>query len=179
MKKIVLVCGSIAGLIVAALMVTYMGIYYSTGKFGSSMLLGYGTMVLALSLVYVGIKNYRDKHNNGIISFGKAFKIGILISLVASTIYVIVWMVDYYVFIPDFMDKYAAATIDQAKAEGASQLELDKKVEEMNYFKKLYKNPLMVVLFTYIEILPVGIIVTLISALLLKRKNKIRVAASQ
>ncbi len=139
------------------------------------MILSYATMLLAFSLVYVGIKNYRDKHKNGIISFGKAFKIGLYISLIASTIYVIVWLVDYYIFIPDFMDKYTTAVLNQTKAEGASQLDLDKKAAEMASYKEMYKNPLMVVLFTYAEILPVGLIVTLISALLLKRKNTNRI----
>jgi len=175
MRKIVLVCGFIAGLIVAAMMLISIAICYRTGNFEGNMILGYATMLLAFSLVYVGIKNYRDKHNNGIISFGKAFKIGLYISLVASTIYVIAWLVDYYIFIPDFMDKYTTAVLNQTKAEGASQLDLDKKAAEMASFKEMYKNPLMVVLFTYSEILPVGLIVTLISALLLKRKNTNRI----
>ncbi len=171
MRKIVLVCGLIAGLIVAAMMVITIAICYRTGNFEGNMILGYVTMLLAFSLVYVGIKNYRDKHNNGIISFGNAFKIGLYISLIASTIYVIVWLVDYYVFIPDFMDKYTTAILDQTKAGGASQVDLDKKAAEMASYREMYKNPLLVVLFTYIEILPVGLLVTLISALLLKRKK--------
>jgi len=179
MRKIVLICGSIAGLIVTAMMLITLAICYKTGNFEGNMILGYATMLLAFSLVYVGIKNYRDKHNNGILSFGKAFKIGLLITLVASTIYVIAWLVDYYLFIPDFMDKYTQGILDQTKADGASQFDLDKKAAEMASYREMYKNPLLVVLFTYIEILPVGLIVTLISALLLKRKstNQIQPAA--
>jgi small basic protein len=156
-------------------MMIMMAICYQTGNVEGNMILGYATMLLAFSLIYVGIKTYRDKHNNGIISFGKAFKIGLYISLIASTIYVIVWLVDYHIFIPDFMDKYTTAVLAQTKAEGASRLELDKKAAEMAFFKEMYKNPLMIVLFTYAEILPVGLLVTLISALLLKRKGTKRV----
>jgi len=171
MKKIVLVYGLIAGFIVTAMMVISIAICYRTGEFQGNMLIGYATMLLAFSLIFVGIKNYRDKYNHGLISFGKAFKIGLYISLIASTLYVVVWLIDYYLFIPDFMDKYSAHIINEAKASGSSQLEIDKKVTEMAGFKEMYKNPLFIVLLTYAEILPVGLIVTLISALLLKRKT--------
>ncbi len=173
MKKIVLVCGLISGLIVTAMMVITVAMCYRTGNFEGSMALGYATMLLAFSLIYIGIKNYRDKHNNGIISFGKAFKIGFYITLIASTIYVLVWLVDYYVFVPDFMDKYSELMINKTKQEGASQIEIDEKTAEMASFKDMYKNPLMIILLTYAEILPVGLIVSLISALILKRKSTI------
>lgn len=171
MKKIVLVCGLIAGLIVAAMMVIGTAMCYKTGNFEGSMVLGYATMLIAFSLIFVGIKNYRDKHNNGIINFGKAFKIGIFITLVASTLYVAVWLVDYYIFVPDFMDKYTDHMIAQSSASGASAAEITKLTSQMNGYKEMYKNPLMVVLMTYAEILPIGLVVSLISALILKRKR--------
>jgi len=142
----------------------------SDANFEHSMLIGYASMVLAFSFIFVGIKNYRDKYNNGLITFGKAFKTGLYISLIASTMYVITWLVDYYVFIPDFMDKYVAHMLKEAKDSGASAAELAKQAKELAYNQQLYKNPIMVVLFTYMEILPVGILVSLIAALILKRK---------
>ncbi len=84
--------------------------------------------------------------------------------------YVAVWLITYYLFLPDFMDRYTAHVLSEAKKDGASPGELNKKVTEMAGFKEMYKNPLLIVLLTYSEILPVGLIVTLISALLLKRK---------
>jgi ABC-type sugar transport system permease subunit len=172
MKKIVIICGLIAGCIVTAMMVISIAMCYRTGEFEGSVLLGYASMLLAFSLIFVGIKNYRDKYNGGMISFTKAFKIGLFISLIASSMYVIAWLIDYYFFIPDFMDKYSSYIIKQTKAGAASQLEIDSKISEMASFKEMYKNPLMVVLITYAEILPIGLIVSLISALLLKRKVK-------
>lgn len=139
--------------------------------YDTSMLIGYASMLIAFSLVFVGIRNYRDKFNEGIISFGKAFKIGTMIVLIASTIYVIAWLIDYFFFIPDFMDKYATHMLDELKASGASQLEIDKQAEEIARFGKMYKNPLFNAMMTYMEILPVGLIVTLISSLILKRKK--------
>lgn len=173
MKKNITIYGLVAGILVSVFMllsVNYMSYCNGDVDYTTSMVIGYASMLLAFSLVFVGIKNYRDKFNGGAISFGKAFKTGLMIVLIASTIYVIAWMVDYYFFIPDFAEKYAAHNLGQLKAAGASQVEIDKQTKEMADFAKMYKNPLFVVLMTYIEILPVGLIVTLISALLLKKK---------
>lgn len=173
MKKLVIIYGLICGLVVITPMLVLTNTATKSGSFEGAMLLGYATMVLAFSLVFVGIRNYRNKYNDGIIGFGKAFKVGILIVLIASTVYVIGWLVDYYLFLPDFPDKYAAYEIEKLRAAGASQASIDKQVKEMAEFKEMYKNPVIVVLFTYLEILPVGLIVTLISALVLKRKQAV------
>ena len=172
MKKIVIVCGSIAGLIVSAMIVISTAITYRSGNLEGSMLVGYATMILAFSLIFVGIKNYRDKYNNAVISFRKAFKVGLYITLIASTIYVVVWLVDYYFFIPDFGEKYAAYMLEKLRAGGASQLEIAKQTKEMASFTEMYKNPLFNALISYTEIVPVGLLVTLISAFILKRKVK-------
>lgn len=173
MKKNILVYGLISGLIVSTLMLLSINnLSHCEGNvdMGTSMLIGYASMLLAFSLVFVGIRNYRDKYNNGIISFGKAFKIGILIVLIASTMYVVAWQIDYFYFIPDFMDKYSAHSINELKASGASQAEIDKQVKEMADFAIMYQNPFFNALMTYMEILPVGLLVTLICSFILKRK---------
>jgi len=173
MKKNILIYGLISGIIVAVLML--FNVNYISHKDGvdynTSLLLGYASMLIAFSLVFVGIRNYRDKYNGGVISFGKAFKIGILIVLIASTIYVVAWLIDYYFFMPDFMEKYSAHMIDEMKASGASQVEIDKQTKEMASFGEMYKNPFFNAMMTYVEILPVGLVVTLISSLILKRKT--------
>lgn len=175
MKKNMLIYGLIAGIVVSIpmLLVTNSvqtgsgGIDYETG-----MLIGYASMLIAFSMVYVGIRNYRNNYNAGVISFGKAFTIGILIVLIASTIYVAAWLIDYYYFIPDFAEKYSAHMIDKLKAGGASQAEIDQQVKEMESFSAMYKNPFFNALITYTEILPVGLIVTVISSFILKRKAR-------
>ncbi len=172
MKKFIWVHGLIAGVIVAALMIISMSIFHKKGDYDGGMVVGYASMLIAFSLIFVGIKNYRDKHNQGFISFGKAFKIGILITLIASTIYVISWLINYYFFQPDFAEKYGAIMIDKLKASGASADKIAKETEEMASFAKMYKNPIIVILFTYVEILPVGLLITLVSSLILKRKVK-------
>ena len=172
MKKNTIVCGLIAGGIVSGVLFCSLLISKGSMDFENGMLLGYASMLLAFSLVYVGIKNERDKYSDGVISFGGAFKTGLYISLIASTMYVLVWLIAYYFFIPDFMDKYAAHALKQAHESGLSQLEIDKKGAEMLQYKEIYKNPLFVILLTYAEILPIGLVICVISALILKRKTK-------
>lgn len=173
MKKNILLHGLIAGTVVSALMLTSVN-YFSHCEgsidFGTSMAIGYASMLLAFSMVFVGIRNHRNNHNNGVISFGKAFKVGILIVLIASTMYVAAWLIDYFFFIPDFADKYAAQALAELKASGASPQEIQRQAAEMADLSKLLNNPVFNALMTYLEILPVGLIVTLISALMLKRK---------
>ncbi len=172
MKKIVIVNGIIAGLIVAAMFLITMGLYHNQGNFEGGMWIGYASMLLAFSLIFVAIIRFRDKYNNGVISFGKAFRIGLYITLIASTIYVVAWLIDFYVFIPDFADKYAAHMLEKLKSNGASAAEITSTTQQMDSFKEMYKNPVLVVLFTYIEILPVGLLLSLIAAIVLKRKVK-------
>jgi hypothetical protein len=174
MKKNIVIHGLIAGIVVSALMLVIVNNLSHCGgnlDFDTSMVIGYASMLVALSLVFVGIRNYRNKYNGGVISFGKAFKTGIMIVLIASTIYVIAWLVDYFFFIPDFAEKLSAQMLDELRASGASQIEIDKETKEMANFVRNYKNPFFVAMMTYVEILPVGLIVTLISSLILKRKG--------
>jgi hypothetical protein len=126
MKKNVLVFGTIAGVIVSLYAIA---IVVNSSLEG--MWLCYGSMIVAFSLIFVGVKNFRDNYNDGFITFGKAFKIGLYIALIASSMYVVTWLVEYYVFVPDFMDKYTAHVIAEAKSHGASLAEINKQKAQM------------------------------------------------
>lgn len=175
MKKNILVFGTIAGVIISTFMgisMAMMGCTSGDMDGGSgSMIIGFSAMAVAFSFIFVGIKNYRDKQNGGVITFGKGFLLGFMISLIASTLYVITWGVEFHFFMPDFMDKYSAMQVKQMQESGMSGAALDealKSIETTNYNYK--NNPFVFALYTYMEILPVGIIIALISALILKRK---------
>jgi amino acid transporter len=173
-KKNIIIYGLIAGIVVSILMlftVNYISHCEGNVDYETSMLIGYASMLVAFSLVFVGIRNYRDKNNGGVISFGKAFKIGIMMVLIASTIYVIAWLIDYFFFIPDFAEKLLVQMLDKLKASGASQIEINKQTKEMASMGKMLKNPFFNAMMAYVEILPAGLIVTLISSLILKRKT--------
>lgn len=173
MRKIILVCGLISGLIVAATMAIGIAICYKNNNFEGNEVVGYTSMILSFSLIFVGIKNVRDKANGGVISFGKGFLVGLLISLIASTLYVLTWLLMYYNFFPDFMDRYADMELSKLKAAGATVEKISKAEKDMAFFKSMYENPVTLSLVTYMEILPIGIIVSLIAALILRRKRQV------
>ena len=171
MKKNILVFGLTSGIILSIFIffLTWLGVKYP--QFAHSEVTGFAAMIIAFSFIFVGVKNFRDKYNHGAVSFGKAFRIGLGIALIGSTLYVIAWLADFYIFVPDFMEKYADGLVKQARASGVSPDVLAKKVAEINNMRELYKSPLFVVMFTYIEVLPVGIIISLLTALILRRRQ--------
>ena len=169
MKKTILTFGLISGAIISVLMVATVPFADRLG-FGHSYLVGYTTMILAFLLVYFGIRSYRDNLGDGHISFGKAFVIGISITLISSLCYVVTWEIVYFKFMPDFMDKYGAYAIQKLQASGASAAAIQAKVEEIKRYKVLEDNPLTNAAMTFIEPFPVGLLITLISAAILRRK---------
>ena len=172
MKKIVLTFGLISGGIIAALMAIMLTLCLSgTIDMDHSQLLGYTIMVLAYIGVFFGIRTYRDDHNGGTITFGRAFKVGILIVLVTCAVYVIGWEIVYWGFLPDFGDKYAAYTLEKMRTDGESAAAIAEARVNMEKFKELYRNPVYNVALTFLEIFPVGLLVTLISAAILRRKT--------
>jgi hypothetical protein len=173
MKKIVLTFGLISGAIVAALMWLMMALF-KTGvvNFDNGEIFGYTTMIVALSMIFFGIKSYRD-NNGGVIGFWKAVQVGILISLISAACYALSWEVYVRTSGGSFMEEYTAHYIQKMKEKGASAEEIAKTEKEMADFGEMYKNPVIRFAMTLLEILPVGIIVTFISAALMRRKEMI------
>jgi len=173
MKKVVLVFGLISGIISSTLMAIGMLAYSAQGGCNENgMIIGYASMLLAFSLIFVAVKTFRDKHNNGVVSFGKALLIGLYIALITSTMYVCTWAVLYKTTMPDFMDKYVASAIEKAKTSGKNEKDIAEEISELQTAAKNYHNPVFFAAYTYMEILPVGILVSLICAGILKRKDK-------
>jgi hypothetical protein len=171
MKKIVLKFGLISGAFLGVMTGILMPICMSRGyEMAYSQVVGYSAMVLAFICVFLGIKRYRDDVAGGVISFGKAFQVGILIALIASAMYVVGWEIAYWGFIPDFGDKYAAMTLERMKAKGAPAAEIARQQAAMEQFKVLYRNPLFNIGITFLEVFPVGLIVTVVAAAILRRK---------
>jgi hypothetical protein len=163
MTKTVLTFGSIAGVILSVMMLVTVPFMDRIG-FKRGEVIGYTTMVLAFLLIFFGVRSYRDHVAGGSISFGRAFAVGTLILVVASVFYVATWQLIYYKLAPDFVTKYQAHMIEEARASGKSQAEIDKKVADARKFAEMYKNPLVNAAITFIEPLPVGLLVALISA---------------
>lgn len=170
MKKVILKYGIIAGVITTSMMIISTTLHIQNPDSKGSEIIGFTGMFIAFIFIFLGIKNYRDKQNKGVISFGTAFKIGFLICLIASTMYVVTWMLESHFFFPDFMEKYATHAIEQAEKSGISADELAKTKEEMNNYVAWYKSPFLRIAMTYMEILPIGLVITLVSSLILKKK---------
>lgn len=177
MKKTVLTFGLISGAICAGMIVGSMPFEEKIG-FAKAEIIGYTTLVLAALLVFFGVRSYRENVSGGRLSFGRAFAVGILITLVSTACYVATWEVTYFGFMPDFGDKYAAHMIDRAKASGASQQTIDKKIQELQQFSRDYRNPVINVAYTFMEMFPIGLAATLLSAAILRKKAVKQAAVS-
>jgi len=170
MKRTVWTFGLIAGGILSAMMLAVLPFQDSIG-FDRGEVIGYTTMVLSFLLIFFGIRSYRDNVGGGTVSFARAFVVGALITAVASACYVATWELIYFKLAPDFSQKYAAYTIEKVKASGASQAEIDKRVAEMQQFTVMYQNPVINSAITFLEPLPVGLVIALVSAGILRRRR--------
>lgn len=170
MNKIILTSGLIAGTILAIMIVAMVPAFKSGSvDVERGELLGYTTMVVAFLAVFVGVRAYRERNGGGTITFKRAFKVGILITLIASAIHVVTWQIVYFNFIPDFGELYAQHMIEKMRAQGATAAAIEAEMVKMKQFAELYKNPLFNAGITFLEVFPVGLIVTLISAAILRR----------
>ena len=173
MKKTVLTFGLTSGAISILMMVVNTSFADRIG-FDMGEILGYTILVLSFLMVFVGIRSYRDKVNGGSITFKRALAVGLLITVISCVCYVATWEILYFQtpYFRGFMDKYAAYTVDRAKGSGASADEVEAQVQQMKHFKELYENPLYNIAFTFMEPFPVGLVVTLISAAVLRKKER-------
>jgi len=171
MQKVVLTFGLIGGVILAVLMLVVFQFKEQIG-FDRGVYVGYTTMVLAFLMVYFGVQSYRDNVAGGSITFGRAFNVGLLISLVIMACYVVVWEVTYYNFMPDYLDQYTAYALEQARQSGATADAVAAQAEEMRRFGEMYKNNLLInIAFTLLEPLPVALVFTLLTAAIMSRRR--------
>ncbi|MFA5835139.1 MAG: DUF4199 domain-containing protein [Bacteroidota bacterium] len=174
MRKIVLFYGTMSGLLMVLMFVITFYLIDQGILKEHSELLGYATMLVVLSLIFFGIKSFRDKHGNGTITFWKGLKVGLAIASIASFFYATGWEV-YYNGMPgvkeNFMNKYTDSLIAKMKQEGSAQEKIDAKIKEMESMKEMYKNPFIRYGMTLAEIFPVGLVISLISAGVLRKKE--------
>jgi predicted ABC-type exoprotein transport system permease subunit len=172
MKKTIISYGLMAGAIVSAMLFITQPLFRNgTLNHQNGVYVGFTSMIVAFSLIFFGVKSYRDNHLNGSITFGKAFSAGILIALVGSLCYAITWEFIMRFVYPDFAQWYSQCQIDQLVKEGASDIKLAEAKLELQKFEEMYANPFIRFGFTLLEILPVGLIITLISAGLLRNSK--------
>jgi hypothetical protein len=171
MKKIVLTFGLISGFCSVILMAVFLPLCLS-GKidFEYGEIIGYTSMVVSFLMIFFGIRSYRDNVAGGSVTFGRAFKVGLLITLVASAVYVVSWEIYYFNFDTGFAEKYSAHVIAKLRESGADAAKIAAEEKKMAEFQVWYRNPLLNSGMTFLEIFPVGLVMTLVSAAILKRR---------
>jgi hypothetical protein len=175
MKRVVIAFGLISGVISSVLMFLTLPLMKNgTINFDNGEIFGYTAIFLSFLLVFFGIRSYRE-NSGGTISFGRAFSVGILITLISCVFYVASWELIYFKLMPDFarghMNNYATHMVATMRAKGATEAAIAAKKVEMEKLMTMLENPLLNSAMTFIEPFPVGLIVTLISAAILRKKT--------
>jgi hypothetical protein len=171
MKKTVLTFGLISGTVLAAMMLATIPFADKIG-WDKMEILGYTTIVLAALLVFFGVRSYRENVGDGHLTFGRGFAVGILITLISSACYVATWEIVYYKLMPGFAEKYTAHMVERAQASGASQQKMNETLVKAKQFRQMYDNPAINVALTFMEVFPIGLVVTLASAGILRKKGR-------
>lgn len=170
MKRVVVTFGLISAVVSSALMLLTVP-FFDRLDAERGLIVGYTAIVASFLLVFFGVRSYRDNVGGGAVTFGRAFVVGLLITLISCAGYVATWEFIYFRLMPDFADTYAAHAIEHARASGASADQIAATTREMAQFKQMYQNPLMNAAMTFIEPFPVGLGITLISAAVLRRRR--------
>jgi len=167
MKRTIWLYGSISGAVIIGSMIVTMNLAATA----DSEWLGYLTMIVALSVIFLGVKRYRDQELGGVIRFGTAFMLGLGVAAVASLAYVILWEV--YLSVTDyaFISEYTQSILAAREAEGLSGPALQVEIDSMNELKAQYANPLFRLPMTFLEIFPVGLVVALGAAAVLRNSK--------
>ena len=165
MKKLILVYGAISGLVI--IVINTLSIELGIGHEW----LGFLVMFIAFSSIFVAVKQYRDDTLGGVIRFSTGFLVGLGITVIASLVYVLVW--ELYLAMTDyaFIDAYTASIIEGQQAAGASDAELAATIANMETIRQQYANPLLRLPMTFIEVFPIGILISLISAIILRESK--------
>jgi hypothetical protein len=169
-KRTILIFGLISGGISSLMMIATVPFMNRAG-FDHGYVLGYTTIVLSLMLTFFGVRSYRDNVGKGYISFGRALVVGLAITVISCIFYVVTWEIIYFNFMPDFMDKYSAHVLQKMQASGATAAAIQEKSQELHRLQVMYKNPFFNAAMTFIEPFPVGLVITLLSAAVLRKKS--------
>ena len=170
MKKTILTFGIISGVLASVLMIATLPFLKYLGHGNRGLVFGYTAIVLVSLLVFFGIRSYRDNLAGGVITFGRGFTIGLGITLISCTLYVIAWEIVYFNFMSHSMDGYFARLIQKAQSSPGTPEAIQAKVAAIRHSQQMYENPFVNALYTFIEPFPVDLVITLISAAILRRK---------
>ncbi|MEJ0030256.1 MAG: DUF4199 domain-containing protein [Bacteroidota bacterium] len=173
MRKIVLTYGLISGAIISAMILLSLPLWNAgVLNHGNGAIVGYTTMVIALSVIFFGVKSYRDNYNNGAVSFGRALAIGILITLIAGVMYELSWEISMSQMSTDFINEAFEHQFTEMKANGATDAAIQEARTKNDEFLVYYRMfPIRFLITIFVELFPVGLVISLICAGLLRKKE--------
>lgn len=170
MKSFVIKFGFISGGISVALMFLTFVLLRGPWLFENGLFVGYAGMVLSFAVIYIGVRSYREKVGKGSLSFGKALQAGLLMALISCCCYALAWVCINHFLYPNFADDYLQHEMNSLRQSGATEAALQEKLKTMEEYKSMTANPFVNALLTFTEPLPVGFIVALLSAAILRKK---------
>jgi heme/copper-type cytochrome/quinol oxidase subunit 2 len=130
---------------------------------------GYLTMLLSMIFVFMGIRHYRDRVNGGSLSFVQGLKIGVLIVLIPAVFFGLFDVLFTEVLQPGWKETYYTHYIDQVKA-NTPPAKLAAALKKATDEKEMFANPVFQFLLMSATVFIIGLMVTIISALTLRRK---------
>ena len=169
MKKTVLTFGLISGAVSAGMMLATIP-YVNSMDFRKGDILGYTSIVLSALLVFFGVRSYRENAGAGRLTFGRGFAVGLLITLISCACHVVTFQILYFKLVPGLGEKYAACMVERVKASGANQQKIDQTTRQALSLKQLYDRPATNAAVTFAEVFPVGLVITAVSAAILRKK---------
>ena len=174
MKKILL-RAFIYALVCMIILFGLTAILSEKASFGIQEVIGYAGIVLSLLFVYFGIRQYRDQVNGGYLSFGQGLKVGLLIVLIPAILFASFDLI-YTMFInPDFFNEYYTTYLEQMRAT-LPAAEFEAKAKELEAQKELFSNKPVQFGLMFIIVFAIGVIITVISSLVLRKNINTRVA---
>lgn len=171
MRRIILVYGAISGSVIIGITIGSLLIFEPGSSAMGSEWMGYLIMIIVLSLIFFGVKSYRDEELGGVISFKKALGLGLGIAAVAGIFYTGIWEIYVQATGGEFIDLYIESHLQGMRESGAAETAIAQAREKMQEFKEMYQNPLIRMAITFMEIFPVGLVISLISAALLRKSD--------
>ena len=176
-----LIYGGLASAVLAAF-IAVIGFLHHRVEWVATQTFGYSVMLVAMSFVFIGVKRYRDVEGGGVIRFWHALGLGLLIALIATIAYILIWELYLAATNYRFMDDFIAGVLAKARASGKSAVEIAKLSADLDAMRTMYANPLIRLPMTAMEIAPVALPVALASTIfcnprLLPARANVRVAS--
>jgi Protein of unknown function (DUF4199) len=169
MKQVIFRYGLYATLVIVGLGMVDFFIVSKYAGIAVQEVTGYLTMLLAMIFVFMGIRHYRDRVNGGALSFAQGMKTGILIVLIPSVFFGLFDLLYTEVIKPDWLETYYAAYMERIKASTPPD-KLAAALAKANREKEIFANPVYQFLLMAATVFIIGLIVTIISALTLRKK---------